>query len=208
MKPSRVHIGNQAAHPSDDQLSALLDGELSGLELEAAIDRLLTDTGAHRQWHRYHQIGRLMRGEQPQTLPDDILANISNAIAREPAIIAAPKRRPYTTFARHARQTAGLALAASVATAAVLLLLPGEMANDPALSQPTPHAASPSASPVTVASQPVGSPLHWNRTEPALESRLNSYVVNHNEYAASSGIQGVLPYMRIVGFAPNEVGRE
>ncbi|MDH5593931.1 MAG: anti-anti-sigma factor, partial [Gammaproteobacteria bacterium] len=38
----------------------------------------------------------------------------------------------------------------------------------------------------------------WDVKQPAVESRLNSYLVNHNEY--SNGMQGVLPYARIVGY--------
>jgi sigma-E factor negative regulatory protein RseA len=32
-----------------------------------------------------------------------------------------------------------------------------------------------------------------------LDSRLNTYLVNHNEYASMNGVQGVMPYVRIVG---------
>jgi hypothetical protein len=39
----------------------------------------------------------------------------------------------------------------------------------------------------------------WDRQPPPENSRLNGYLVQHNEYAASSGVQGVLPYVRIVG---------
>jgi sigma-E factor negative regulatory protein RseA len=40
----------------------------------------------------------------------------------------------------------------------------------------------------------------WERQPVPVGSRLNGYLVQHNEYAASSGVQGVLPYVRIVGY--------
>ena len=40
----------------------------------------------------------------------------------------------------------------------------------------------------------------WNRIEPAVEQRMNRYLVNHNEYAASRSMPGVMPYVRIVGY--------
>ena len=38
----------------------------------------------------------------------------------------------------------------------------------------------------------------------AVRNSLNPYLVNHNEYSASSGMQGVLPYARIVSYESNQ----
>ncbi|MCI0399934.1 MAG: sigma-E factor negative regulatory protein [Gammaproteobacteria bacterium] len=37
-----------------------------------------------------------------------------------------------------------------------------------------------------------------------LESRFSGYLINHNEYGANIGMQGMLPYVRIVTYEPNE----
>ena len=43
------------------------------------------------------------------------------------------------------------------------------------------------------------------KEESAVRSEvLDRYLVNHNEYSANSGIQGVLPYVRIVGHKVNQ----
>lgn len=42
----------------------------------------------------------------------------------------------------------------------------------------------------------------WDRSEPALESRLNHYLTNHSEYAVPTDVHGMLPYGRIVGYDP------
>jgi hypothetical protein len=36
------------------------------------------------------------------------------------------------------------------------------------------------------------------------ESRMNSYLVNHSEFAMPAGIQALPPYMRVVGYGPAE----
>jgi negative regulator of sigma E activity len=44
----------------------------------------------------------------------------------------------------------------------------------------------------------------WERLDPRIDKRLAGYLVNHNEYAASRGVQGVMPYVRIVGHDTSE----
>jgi hypothetical protein len=38
----------------------------------------------------------------------------------------------------------------------------------------------------------------------AVQSKLSSYLVNHNEYSVTAKMQGMLPYMRIVSVTPSE----
>ena len=45
-----------------------------------------------------------------------------------------------------------------------------------------------------------GTPRIYGRgANPASTSKFNGYLLNHNEYSVSANIQGMLPYMRIVG---------
>jgi len=61
------------------------------------------------------------------------------------------------------------------------------------------------ATPITPM-QPVdrhaNSSARWDRSEPALESKLNHYLTNHSEYAVPTDVHGMLPYGRIVGYDP------
>jgi hypothetical protein len=41
--------------------------------------------------------------------------------------------------------------------------------------------------------------MTWNDARPAVEARLNAYLLNHNEYLAG-GVRGMLPYARVVGY--------
>jgi hypothetical protein len=43
--------------------------------------------------------------------------------------------------------------------------------------------------------------MTWNDAAPAVEKRLNGYLLNHNEYL-SGGVRGLLPYARVVGYDP------
>jgi hypothetical protein len=83
---------------------------------------------------------------------------------------------------------AGLAVAASVAVIAVL-----------GVQQTRTPDAVPGA--VQVAANPPA-PASTERAEVQAQNgnRLNAYLVNHSEYAASSGIPGISPYVRIVSY--------
>ena len=41
--------------------------------------------------------------------------------------------------------------------------------------------------------------MMWADARPAVEARLNGYLLNHNEYLAE-GVRGMLPYARVVGY--------
>ncbi|WP_440874390.1 sigma-E factor negative regulatory protein [Thalassotalea sp. PLHSN55] len=59
---------------------------------EAQLDEILKDEQLSETWDRYHLIGDVMRDEVPQTMQFDIAAQIADAIADEPTVLApAPK---------------------------------------------------------------------------------------------------------------------
>jgi len=108
------------------------------------------------------------------------------------------------------KPVAGLAVAASVALVAVLTVT--SVSDNPANNVPSLATAdlAPVVAPVlatgpavTQASDISGEP-RWDRLEPSIDKRLSGYLVNHNEYAASRGVQGVMPYVRIVGHDTSE----
>lgn len=68
-----------------EQLSALMDGDLSDVEVlsELGMDPALQDT-----WSRYHLIGDAMRGDLPVNLQRDLSDSIMAALEDEPTILA------------------------------------------------------------------------------------------------------------------------
>lgn len=95
------------------EISSLMDGELSSPEAERAIRACCTTPEAAQKWQEYHLIGDVLRGGTPH--PTDTAARVAKALESEPAIIARPKRVLETTVGRVA-----LAAAASVATIGVV----------------------------------------------------------------------------------------
>ncbi|AUU23444.1 MULTISPECIES: sigma-E factor negative regulatory protein [Aeromonas] len=110
-----------------EQLSALMDGDLSEIEV---LNELGTDPALQDTWSRYHLIGDAMRGDLPVNLQLDLSDSIMLALEDEPAILApkpaqpaAPQVQPagkVIPFVRRFGQQVGqYAIAASVATAVI-----------------------------------------------------------------------------------------
>jgi sigma-E factor negative regulatory protein RseA len=187
-----------------ERISALLDGELPEGEAAGCLDRLTRDADLRSAWGRYHLIGDALRGE-PLSLPVGGLAErVSAALEREPAILAAPARRASKPKGRPEwlRPLAGAAIAASVAVVTLVsypyLVGDGQAPTSAAVVKAT---AAPPPLAVRYANH---AGTHWkNRQRPEVESRLNRYLVDHNEYAAPAGMTGVLPYASFVSYDEN-----
>ena len=110
-----------------EQLSALMDGDLSEIEV---LNELGTEPALQDTWSRYHLIGDAMRGDLPVNLQLDLSDSIMLALEDEPAILApkpaqpaAPQVQPagkVIPFVRRFGQQVGqYAIAASVAAAVI-----------------------------------------------------------------------------------------
>jgi sigma-E factor negative regulatory protein RseA len=201
----------------NEQLSALLDNELSDHEASSVLAQLSQKPKLQQKWERYHIIRDVMRGEAVNLQAGDISERVKKQIDLEPAIISVPKKsRSGTWKSNWIKPAAGAALAASVATVAVINA-PGILGLNES-SQPITAAninSKPTQPVVTVAniSQVTPTPVtykaipgtRWkNLKEPSLERRLNGYLVNHSEYAApGTGIR-VMPYASFVGYDSNQ----
>ncbi len=170
----------------NEQLSALLDDELAEAEQSLLLRQLAKSGDLRSRLSRYQLISDAIHDNLPAQVDPEfharVLAGLPDQTPGHPA--AAELRKLY-------RPLAGLALAASVAVVAVVSLQNSRV-------------QAPSATPV-VASAPA--PEDYIRAEHAPQSSahtrdatgLDIYLVNHNEYAVNRGMQGMLPYVRIVG---------
>lgn len=102
-----------------EQLSAFLDGELPEAETTLLLKRLERDDDLKGTLSRYSLIGAVLRTDGDVPAARHVAARVSAAIAREPSLDRA--RRPVGP-PRWVRPAAGLALAASVAMATIVLL--------------------------------------------------------------------------------------
>lgn len=146
-----------------ERLSALLDGELDGEEL----DRLLASVGdeAMAAWGRYHLARAALRGEGGAVAPE-LAAGVRRALEREPPF--AP-RRPARS-AGIVRGLARIAIAASVAAAATVALQSSlDRGGAPAVAE---RDAPPRAAPAAVAA---AAPAEFE-VDPVARERLRRYI--------------------------------
>ncbi|MEJ1356116.1 MAG: sigma-E factor negative regulatory protein [Candidatus Sedimenticola sp. (ex Thyasira tokunagai)] len=183
-----------------EQLSALLDDELAHHEMQALLDRLQDDDDLHDSLDTYQLISDVMRGEGVRLSPAGIAGAIREQIKSEPAIIAAPARGHGSKFGSRvhhwAKPAVGAALAASVAVMAVYLFpqIQGVAGGDG----------------VPIVASSANAPYHertatrWkNLPGPKVESQLNRYLVDHNEFSSSGAMSGVAPYASFVTYDSN-----
>ena len=174
-------------------LSALVDSELAGKELQQALALLTSSEEARLQFHRYQVASDILHGHTSANYKVDLTERIATALLDEPAI--APNRKQKAMVLQFPtkllKQFSGLAVAASVGALAVM----GVMTQSANQLVPTTTLASVDvASTATVVSQ---SGARWTVGESEVEERLNTYLVNHNEYAGASD---VFSYARVVSY--------
>ncbi len=178
---------------NQEELSALVDGEVVDHDLPRLLDALGEDRGARRAWSRYHLIGDALRDDG--------------------GVLAAPAAEVITMPQRRRAPLAGLAVAASVAVLAVVLITAGgrggqapglEVADTLAPASPGDAGGASVAAAESLAPRPVGSvadtPAAALEPVGVYDQRLNGYLVNFNEQRQRLGVPGVHPYVRIVGF--------
>jgi len=168
------------ADKTAEQLSALVDCECEAWELEFALRRLAKDPDLKARWQRYHLISDALKNNLPERIDANFAERVRSSIAAEASPQAGPKASPLY------RPAAGLTVAASLAlVVAAVTLKPHEPSN-------TPPVAVATAPPAPIESLPKKAP----------DARLNSYLVNHNEYASMNSVHSMLSYVRMVGYEP------
>jgi sigma-E factor negative regulatory protein RseA len=177
-----------------EQLSALVDGELGADETRALLNELESDPEIRGHWERYHLIGEALRGALPEQMDTGLAARVSAALEDEPALLA-PANLRLGRLNPYLKQAAGMAIAAGVAVAAVLVV-PVLVREEPAVAPSQQIASAPVESPAGIMRTEL-SPAERSRT--LVDERLQDYLVNHYEHSAITRVQGVLPYVRIVG---------
>jgi len=170
-----------------EQLSALLDGELSDAEVPMAVRRVARDESLRATAVRYSLIGDALRDELPAGRPADMVARVSAQLqATSMPAVAAPSRA-----GRFTKLGAGIAVAASVAMVA-LVALPGRQQD----AAPPVLTASEVASPAPeqrMMIQPV-----YTRAAGGGPDRLTRYYVNHTQYAPPMSGRGALTRIIVI----------
>lgn len=177
-----------------EDISAMIDDEL-GRDSQHLIDDLLDTPSLQQRWRSYHLIRDSLQQQLPAKLDTTLASQISAKIDNEPHILAPLKK----TQQAYLKPLAGLAIAASVAVLAIVVMQPnqeGKPGQGVQLASFTPANKS-------VSSQTLQDDAQVRQVKADTRARLNSYLVNYNEYQTKSGIQGMLPYARTVTFENN-----
>lgn len=173
----------------DEQLSAFVDGELAQADAEQLVSEILRNDELRARWLRYQQAGNILRREDASAPGVELLTGIHAKLNDEPTILAPRQSKPVSaTF----KQVAGMAIAATIAAVAVLMIQPTEKIFNASTNQ----IAATTSSPVTNQQWLRVKDVNWSNNRPAVVSKLNSYLVNHNGYSTS--IRGTLPFASIV----------
>ena len=164
-----------------DKLSSLMDGELR--DPERLLERLSKDSEMRDAWKRYHLVRDVMKGQVSDHPSLDISAEVSKLLENEPAILTPIWQRISPRYVM--KQAAGLAVAAAVGTIAVLSVQQTQVVsvnntlatnnNGQVISQPS-HQLAQSNNKIRQVSFTTRQKL-----DSAVESKLSSYLVNHNE---------------------------
>jgi sigma-E factor negative regulatory protein RseA len=190
---------------SEDLLSALLDGECTPDEVKRLLDQAEASPELGRRWSRMCAARDAMAGTRVRQPAPDFCAGVMAAIAA-PAPAAAKsvvtpiRARPAVQPVRRRRSArwqpwAGMAVAASVATMAVL------GAHSWLQQGPGPLSVAANSRPATGTATPVAAAepaeIPWGKLDAAAARQLNDLVLEHSSMRADQGMVGPLNYARM-----------
>lgn len=175
----------------NEKLSALLDDELSDREHDALLIEMSRDPELRGAWERYHMVRAALRNELEIMAPAGLAERIERHLTDEPLV--SPRPRIHWLKPRPLLQTAAaLAIAASVAAVAVVSLRSSLTPDTPA--NPLLTAQSPASPQAQGVAQAPGS------QRLAQASALDALLVKHGEFSSTAGMNGMMPYVRVVGY--------
>ena len=201
-----------------EQISALVDDEIHDTELKTVITELTKNKASAECWQRYNLISDALRNNLPDAVEPDLARRVQLALENEPTVLAPQRMRIPAKMLPALKQVGGMAVAASVAVVMVVSLQNDQQSGLDAGQQMVQQqkTAPPSApatlvadveqpavqpqQPVAVSSRPV-LVADIERPQPvavspqAFDPRFESYLINHSEYAVTTGM---LPYARVV----------
>ncbi len=186
---------------NEELLSALVDGELQDQELQQAIDLLSNSQTAKAQFMRYQNTSDVTHGFTLSTQQIDLTERIALQLDSEPTVSRSKQKTDKSMTWRHLlpdwfwQQTLGMTIAASIGALAVVGIM--QQPGTPMMPA-APVVASVSDQNIVVATTEkqrmdetannMPTTTRWTVGEPDVAERLNTYLIDHNEYAVASDI--------------------
>lgn len=196
----------------EEQLSALMDGELERDQTRFLLKRLESDDGLSLRWARYHVARQSLRRQEVVVLSDDFASRVMARLESETTV-------QHRHMAPWLRWGAGGAIAASVAVMALVLTRPDGAPSPEPLAAGTVRNAAPQVAAVNVApvsatttpandgfrtpmlvpNQPVdAAPVNFGSdlSQPVgIDPRLQTYFIRHYQTPGGSGQSAMVPYV-------------
>ena len=171
-----------------EKISELLDDELNDLEHYRLMQTLEDNRELRGVWERYHLMRAAMRKELDIMVSPTLADRVGERIRAGQPDTPLTANRPFR-FPGYSRTAAGLAIAASVAAVAIYSLQPLSPAGIPESSLALQKSLTPIA--VSETSKLAKAPR---------QGTLNTYLVEHSEFTPNAGMNGMMSYVRIVGY--------
>ena len=200
-----------------DKLSRLLDEFADDEASRLSLDEVEGDVNLQYRMRRYQMIGDALRHELPKQIDTDFSAKVMAQINQIEDIRVSTDGTVPDSGNRQSlwswsimKPFAGLAVAASVAVVSITLWqtvsVPPDsgQASEQVVSADQQKIERLASQPIQTNVIPVNSSLNgglrWkiNNNAPALQQKLNAYLVNHTEY--SNSMQGLIAQARVAGY--------
>jgi len=190
----------------DERLSALMDGEIHGAEIDRAIGELKQNPELSARWGRYHLVSDSLRNDIAAQVDPGMADRINAVIAAEPIYTSAHHWRGKRSPA-WLKQAGGLAIAASVTAVAILgtqslYQTDSNRGNGPAIASTSSTGSTPADSsykrrlPDNIELASYREQPQWS---PVAQSHFNRLLLSHQDYQAGHTLRGsTLPYLRLV----------
>lgn len=169
-----------------EQVSALFDGGVDADGADPVFRSLLSEGEMRAQWRAYGLIGDALRGED--NLDRDLTESIMLRLADEPTVLAPSRSLPARRWSRSL-----MPIAASIFGLAVVGVVAQSLRQSG--NEELNVASAPMVQKVAVLPVSAKVPPEVQR---ARDEAIQAYLVAHQGFSPSSGMQGVAPYVRMV----------
>lgn len=200
-----------------EQISSLVDDELGDTDPRLAIETMLADQDARLRWERYHLVSDALKRDLPSIIDCQLASRVMAELHNAPTVLAPHSHSESLPSAASSitKRLAGLAVAASVATIAVIgaqmlyrtdnvisaqqyAQMPATKNTEIASVASTGGGAGISQGDIQKFAQTLNKPTLAAETDIQNNPYINKYLLDHNQHAARGVVQGVMPYVRII----------
>ena len=189
MKQQMASSDEPGARPDQEQLSALMDGELPGEQTGGACRAIGRDAVLRADWAAYHLIGDCLRSAELAQVPDDaFVLRLRQRLAHEPVVLApAPAAAPTSR-----RWAAPVAAVAGVAMVAGTLFVVAPRTSNPGSQLSDASQRVDAGAVALAASSAVGpTPLTLVR-----DAQLDRYLAAHKQFVGVSALGSSSGFLR------------